>query len=349
MWDIAKNGFGRRTLFLLISAGLLFGGISSSFGRIITVDNDGPADFSSIQGAIDDANDNDTIDVAEGTYCENIRIYGKHNFTLEGAGADVTTIDAGEYGYAVLFGGGSGRISGFTLTNSGNTSWDEAGIHISGGIVIVENNIITNNANGVTIQGNSSVTITANRIINNIINAVEISDSDVTFVGNIIVNSIRGIGGSNSSLLIIGNTITGHSSGITGEGIADSWIVCNNIIADNGKGLSVWGGDSPPALWLISIFNNNLWNNSDADYWMGWCSVCLCIPEDPECVIIGESEPFEPQPGTGEISQDPLFVNSDSGDYHLKSEAGRWDVNMQVWVTDAVTSPCIDAGDPYSN
>lgn len=34
------------------------------------------------------------------------------------------------------------------------------------------------------------------------------------------------------------------------------------------------------------------------------------------------------------------------GDYHLKSEAGRWDPNSQVWVIDSITSHCIDAGDP---
>jgi hypothetical protein len=36
------------------------------------------------------------------------------------------------------------------------------------------------------------------------------------------------------------------------------------------------------------------------------------------------------------------------GDYHLKSQAGRWDPNSQTWVKDDVTSPCIDAGDPNS-
>jgi len=34
------------------------------------------------------------------------------------------------------------------------------------------------------------------------------------------------------------------------------------------------------------------------------------------------------------------------GDYHLKSQAGRWDPAGEGWVLDDVTSPCIDAGDP---
>jgi predicted outer membrane repeat protein len=35
-----------------------------------------------------------------------------------------------------------------------------------------------------------------------------------------------------------------------------------------------------------------------------------------------------------------------NGDYHLKSQEGRWDPSSQTWVQDNVTSPCIDAGDP---
>lgn len=48
--------------------------------------------------------------------------------------------------------------------------------------------------------------------------------------------------------------------------------------------------------------------------------------------------------GKGNISRDPLFADPAHGDFHLKSRAGRW--NGTVWVTDSVTSPCIDAGDP---
>jgi len=47
------------------------------------------------------------------------------------------------------------------------------------------------------------------------------------------------------------------------------------------------------------------------------------------------------------VSGDPKFADTENGDYHLKSTAGRWDGSK--WVTDDVTSPCIDAGDPFSN
>jgi hypothetical protein len=75
-------------------------------------------------------------------------------------------------------------------------------------------------------------------------------------------------------------------------------------------------------------------------------------------------------PGEGNIDADPSFSDPGrwvsqndpnqivepndvngiwiDGDYHLKSQAGRWDAETQSWVKDDVTSPCIDAGDPMS-
>jgi len=47
--------------------------------------------------------------------------------------------------------------------------------------------------------------------------------------------------------------------------------------------------------------------------------------------------------GTPEDPDDDFFVE---GDYHLKSESGRWDPNSESWVIDSVTSPCIDTGNP---
>lgn len=64
-------------------------------------------------------------------------------------------------------------------------------------------------------------------------------------------------------------------------------------------------------------------------------------------------------PGAGNIDVDPVFASPGywepidariqswiGGDYHLQSQAGRWDPNAETWALDEVTSPCIDAGDP---
>ena len=53
--------------------------------------------------------------------------------------------------------------------------------------------------------------------------------------------------------------------------------------------------------------------------------------------------------GDGNIDADPLFADSANGDYHLKSQAGRWHPGSKTWISDDVTSDCIDAGDPASS
>lgn len=54
--------------------------------------------------------------------------------------------------------------------------------------------------------------------------------------------------------------------------------------------------------------------------------------------------------GPGNIDTPPCVARmgdwQSRGDYHLKSQAGRWDPNHASWVKDNVMSPCIDAGDP---
>jgi len=54
-------------------------------------------------------------------------------------------------------------------------------------------------------------------------------------------------------------------------------------------------------------------------------------------------------PGNWELNGTPEDPNDDfwvDGDYHLLSQAGRWDPVRESWVQDNATSPCIDAGDP---
>ena len=62
--------------------------------------------------------------------------------------------------------------------------------------------------------------------------------------------------------------------------------------------------------------------------------------------VLGKISRIASSAYSNRITGDPLFADATSGDYHLKSTAGRW--NGGTWVTDAVTSPCIDAGDPAS-
>jgi len=50
--------------------------------------------------------------------------------------------------------------------------------------------------------------------------------------------------------------------------------------------------------------------------------------------------------GEGNRAGDPLFVDPNNLDFHLRSQGGRWNSDRQSWVFDPVTSIAIDAGNP---
>jgi hypothetical protein len=51
----------------------------------------------------------------------------------------------------------------------------------------------------------------------------------------------------------------------------------------------------------------------------------------------------------GLVYADPLFADANGGDFHLKSERGRYWPQHNVWVLDDATSPAIDAGMPAAD
>lgn len=97
----------------------------------------------------------------------------------------------------------------------------------------------------------------------------------------------------------------------------------------------IWGNSSPAIDgWEQEIFIN--YCNVQGG-WPGEGNIDV----DPNFVEVG----YWDQNGTPEDANDNFWVD---GDYHLLSQAGRWDQQGQTWMQDDVTSPCIDAGDPNS-
>jgi parallel beta-helix repeat protein len=156
------------------------------------------------------------------------------------------------------------------------------------------------------------------------------------------------IGGSSSYGGRLGSTTTINQDAVTfhaGEG-PDS-VLKNFVISEYSMAISLNYGSSP-TIRNITIVNNQFgiaayeganpdisncifWNNEDGD--MFQCEARYSCFE----VI---------EPGQGNISVDPLFVDPVNGDYHLKSEGWRWNTSSGSWTWDDVTSRCIDAGDP---
>ncbi len=126
-------------------------------GRTITVDKNGPADFNNIQAAINDANEGDTVIVAEGRYYENINFGGKDIVLRSTDPADSsvvenTVIDGRFLDSVVMFAGTESAacvLAGFTITNGQNRRYVNAsyggGIYGNGTLATIEYNLISRN------------------------------------------------------------------------------------------------------------------------------------------------------------------------------------------------------------
>ncbi len=91
----------------------------------------------------------------------------------------------------------------------------------------------------------------------------------------------------------------------------------------------------------VIIRNSILWSNVPVDLYQ---TPLVAAPS----VVVEYSNLGENWAGPGNLSQDPMFADSDHDDYHLLSYMGRY-AGSDQWIHDGQSSPCVDAGDPVSN
>ena len=200
---------------------------------------------------------------------------------------------------------------------------------------------------------------------------------DCTFIGNSASHG-GGIFNYKSNSIITNCTFTAnrgdYGGGITSIECSPTLINC--ILTGNGTCYSYGGGmyGGSPTLINCTISGNRAQECG---------GICYSIPNMVNCIVWSNSSPQiisrasisysniqDGWLGESNIDADPCFVNPGywadanypnvviepndpnavwiDGDYHLKSQAGRWDPVSESWVVDDVTSPCIDAGDPNS-
>jgi hypothetical protein len=183
----------------------------------ITVCSSG-CDFTTINGAIDDAGttDGDTIEVYDGTYSENINFDGK-NITIQSQNGVASTTIQGSTTYntnpVVNFSNGetsSAVLDGFTIDNYQTTATSR-GIYISGATPTIKNSIIenntANNCGAVGLCGGGAVYITGSvPIFDNV--DMQNNTADNREGGAIYITGTGG--GANISN---GSTISGNTTG----------------------------------------------------------------------------------------------------------------------------------------
>jgi parallel beta-helix repeat protein len=236
-----------------------------------TVDDDGPADFRTIQEAINAAEEGDTILVMSGFYREAVVV--NKTLSLQGTNKRDTIIDGNNSWTVVTVWANSSSISGFTIQNSGDYP-EGLIIEYSSGNSIHGNTIKNSGNRGIEInQINNEVT--DNEVLNAYYGILLMSSSNNSVANNKVVNSVYGImlyegcqnntvhannislcrnagivvgpvpaGGSYAKSygnLISENTLLGNGDGICLGGASYGNTVVGNIIRENAQGFYLQG------------------------------------------------------------------------------------------------------------
>jgi len=133
-----------------------------------------------------------------------------------------------------------------------------------------------------------------------------------------------------ANCLIASNSATRGGGFLGSNSTFTNCTFTKNLAKEMGGGLWFSRSYNPPATLANCIF----WGNTPGEVYVQYGSPLITYSD----VQGGWS-------GEGNINADPCFADPNNGDYHLKSQAGRWNPQTQSWDQDDVTSPCIDAGD----
>ena len=261
-------------------------------------------------------------------------------------------------------------FKGNSATGNGGAimSWDDSSLTVTN--CTITGNSAGNVAGGIWCWENASITMT-DCIIRD--NSAGESGGGLVRGANSTVNMTR--------CAVIGNTAQGYGAGgmdcADGSGTLTNCVIAMNTAVQWGGGLlCVYPGSS------TTVRNCTIWGNSGGEGGGGvgcfdgasatitnsiiWANTAakgpdIFLEESPTEFSITYSNVAGGQTaiaveggsilnwGVGNIDAEPCLANPTNDDYHLKSQAGRWDPNNQVWRQDEVTSPCIDGGYPDSD
>ena len=244
---------------------------SNATEDIVVIEDKGT--YQSIQEAINDALDGDTILVGEGIYNESLLI--NKSVTLMGKNKDTTIIDGSKTGDVIFISADFVNISGFTIRNGSSKGFrhDEKTVIMDAGIdihsnfnIISDNNISLNGCFGICIYAGSNNILSNNIISENeygiyLENAYENNISSNT----ILSQSTYGIYlGSSNENTISDNIISDNEFGSRIKGSEEN-MVLRNVFENNEMGLYFCCGAKNNVVFSNSFINNSQWNAESGD------------------------------------------------------------------------------------
>jgi parallel beta-helix repeat protein len=171
--------------------------LPTSRGNWLYVGGSGPNNYTSIQDAIDASSNGDTVFV----YDESSPYYGElivnKSIYLFGENRNTTIIDGLLFGNSMEITADNVTLSGFTIRDGGfyvTRPWNMSGIKVTGHNTIISDNIITQNAHGISFYKTDHGNITRNIITGNNGSGIYIWGSkNISIYRNVITKNINGI------------------------------------------------------------------------------------------------------------------------------------------------------------
>ncbi len=233
-----------------------------------------PDDYESIQEAIDNANNGDTIIVRDGIYYENVEIDKSVTLKSDNGYANCI-IDAGGLGDVITINADGVVIDGFTIRNGNGSGW-LVGIYVKSDYNLIKNNSIISNDCGIELYKSSNNKITNNRVEYNKGGIwLSYSSNNKIDSNNIISNNRSGIYLYKSSNNVITNNKVEYNNedGIWLEDYSNNNIITNNRVENNNRCGILLLVSSNNIIYLnnfisntysvYSIFSSNIWNSTE--------------------------------------------------------------------------------------
>ena len=240
--------------------------IPSNSGNTLYVGGSGPGNYTSIQDAVDNASDGDTVFVYHGYYKEHVII--EKSINLIGEDREITIIDGHGCWETILIKKENVTIKSFTIENS--VWYGDMGIYVHSNNTTIIDNIIYGDTWALNFYHSHSNTIIGN-IFDNTKTGIELTNSE----NNIIMNNSLyhcGIRCSIGHQKIVSNNIVNGKPLIYLEHESDK-IISNNagqIILVNCNNITVKKQMITEATIGLQILNSNNCSITDNDVYNNW-------------------------------------------------------------------------------